>query len=83
MNGKEDREGFSRRKFIKGISMAAGSGLINTPLINKLAAQPAPAFKTIKVTQTNADFEREPMIRPFGFKGGYMTECGKRLLNYK
>jgi hypothetical protein len=24
MNGKEDREGFSRRKFIKGISMAAG-----------------------------------------------------------
>jgi secreted PhoX family phosphatase len=48
MNGKEDREGFSRRKFIKGISMAAGSGLINTAFINNLAAQPAPAFKQLK-----------------------------------
>ncbi len=47
--------------------MAAGSGLINTPFINKLAAQPAPAFKTIKVTQTNADFEREPNDPPIWF----------------
>lgn len=29
---------------------------------------------TIKITRVNSDFEREPLIRPFGFKGGYMTE---------
>lgn len=30
--------------------------------------------KTIRVTHTNADFEREKLIRPFGFKGGFLTE---------
>ncbi|MBN2089511.1 mandelate racemase/muconate lactonizing enzyme family protein [candidate division KSB1 bacterium] len=28
----------------------------------------------IRIKKTNANFEREPLIRPFGFKGGYMTE---------
>ena len=28
----------------------------------------------IKIVSTESDFEREPLIRPFGFKGGYMTE---------
>jgi L-alanine-DL-glutamate epimerase-like enolase superfamily enzyme len=31
-------------------------------------------MKTIKIKEVNSDFEREPLIRPFGFKGGYMTE---------
>jgi len=30
--------------------------------------------KEIKIIDTSSDFEREPLIRPFGFKGGYMTE---------
>ncbi|MCC6126594.1 MAG: L-alanine-DL-glutamate epimerase [Pirellulales bacterium] len=30
--------------------------------------------KSIKITKVNSNFEREPLIRPFGFKGGYMTE---------
>ena len=30
--------------------------------------------KTIKIEATNSNFEREPLIRPFGFKGGYMSE---------
>jgi L-alanine-DL-glutamate epimerase-like enolase superfamily enzyme len=30
--------------------------------------------KTIRVTRTASDFEREKLIRPFGFKGGYLTE---------
>jgi len=29
---------------------------------------------TITIKSTNANFEREPLIRPFGFKGGYMSE---------
>jgi L-alanine-DL-glutamate epimerase-like enolase superfamily enzyme len=30
--------------------------------------------KKIKISGVGANFEREPLIRPFGFKGGYMTE---------
>ena len=29
---------------------------------------------TVRVRRTDSTFEREPLIRPFGFKGGYMTE---------
>ncbi len=28
----------------------------------------------ITIAAVNSNFEREPLIRPFGFKGGYMTE---------
>ena len=28
----------------------------------------------VRVRRTDSTFEREPLIRPFGFKGGYMTE---------
>ncbi|RQW02149.1 L-alanine-DL-glutamate epimerase, partial [candidate division KSB1 bacterium] len=28
----------------------------------------------IKIINTRSDFEREPLVRPFGFKGGYMTD---------
>ncbi len=28
----------------------------------------------IKIKRTNSDFEREPLLAPFGFKGGYMRE---------
>lgn len=30
--------------------------------------------KTITISQVNSNFEREPLVRPFGFKGGYMSE---------
>lgn len=30
--------------------------------------------KSIKIVDSNSNFEREPLIRPFGFKGGYLTE---------
>jgi len=32
-------------------------------------------MKTITIAETRCAAEREPLIRPFGFKGGYMTEC--------
>ena len=28
----------------------------------------------IRIVKTDSTFEREPLVRPFGFKGGYMTE---------
>lgn len=31
-------------------------------------------LKTIHVTATSSNFEREPLVRPFGFKGNYLTE---------
>jgi hypothetical protein len=30
--------------------------------------------RSITVSRVSADFEREPLIRPFGFKGGYQSE---------
>ena len=30
--------------------------------------------KTLSIARVGANFEREPLIRPFGFKGGYQTE---------
>ena len=30
--------------------------------------------KETAINTVSANFEREPLIRPFGFKGGYMTE---------
>ena len=32
------------------------------------------ALKEIQVTHTNSNFEREKLVRPFGFKGGYLSE---------
>ncbi len=32
-------------------------------------------MKTIRIADARTNVEREPLIRPFGFKGGYMTEC--------
>jgi len=31
-------------------------------------------MKKIKITNTSCAYEREPLIKPFGFKGGYMNE---------
>ena len=40
-----------------------------------LARRPAPdARGAVRIRRTDSTFEREPLIRPFGFKGGYMSE---------
>ena len=41
------------------------------------ATSPSVASKTLKritIASGGCGFEREPMVRPFGFKGGYLTE---------
>lgn len=64
--------GWSRRNFIKttgvagGVFAAAPSFSLNSGEMKN--------NKTITITETNSNFEREPLIRPFGFKGGYMSE---------
>lgn len=54
--------------------MATGASVIfgasNILASNKNEKQ----MKKIQISEVNSNFEREPLIRPFGFKGGYMTE---------
>jgi L-alanine-DL-glutamate epimerase-like enolase superfamily enzyme len=64
----------NRRKFIKRSMLAAGAVVAGHPLeifgegIVKVLPNP------IHIAKVGSNFEREPLIRPFGFKGGYMTE---------
>ena len=64
----------SRRSFIKNSMVATGATMMINP-VKMLAFESdiAPA-KPIQITGVNSNFEREPLVRPFGFKGGYMTE---------
>lgn len=54
---------------------AAGWSLMGSPLAAGTARGAAkPTTGPITITRADANFEREELIRPFGFKGGYMTE---------
>ena len=63
----------NRREFISRVA-AAGTAVMVDPfdLIGIPVLQPEQ--KKIRISGVSANFEREPLIRPFGFKGGYMTE---------
>jgi len=62
----------SRRDFIKTSSVACAG------TISGLAAISVPtgctSLKPVTIQSVGSNFEREPLIRPFGFKGGYMSE---------
>jgi hypothetical protein len=63
---------FTRRNFLKttgvaGVGTIAGFQSMGEKVFSK-------STKKITITGVNSNFEREPLIRPFGFKGGYMTE---------
>jgi len=64
----------NRRTFIRRGALAAGAAFIASPLDLLVSGCSDAVPKTIKITNVNTNFEREPLIRPFGFKGGYMTE---------
>jgi L-alanine-DL-glutamate epimerase-like enolase superfamily enzyme len=58
----------SRREFLAVAGAAAA-----LPLVGRLGAA-APQPRRIRIRSVALDFEREPLIRPTGFKGGYLTE---------
>jgi hypothetical protein len=60
-----------RRRFVKSAGVLAALSSVNLP---DLRASDSDALKMINIVKTQADFEREKLIRPFGFKGGYLTE---------
>jgi hypothetical protein len=64
----------SRRIFIKNGLLATGASMMmNAPQLLASGKNEIPLQK-IQITGVKSNFEREPLIRPFGFKGGYMTE---------
>jgi L-alanine-DL-glutamate epimerase-like enolase superfamily enzyme len=63
----------NRRTFIKN-SMLTGSAIaLNNP-VSLFDNKGRQSRKEIQIKKVNSNFEREPLIRPFGFKGGYMSE---------
>ncbi len=68
----------SRRDFLKKTgALSAGIGLTATGRSDRGVIRRTSATameKRITIRSVNADLEREPLIRPFGFKGGYMSE---------
>ncbi|QGY43813.1 L-alanine-DL-glutamate epimerase [Maribellus comscasis] len=61
---------WTRRDFVRATGLAGGL----TSIIPTNAKNMIQTSEKIKIIQTGSDFEREPLIRPFGFKGGYMSE---------
>jgi L-alanine-DL-glutamate epimerase-like enolase superfamily enzyme len=63
----------TRRDFIKSSTLVAGGSMLGGLNIKEGLKDRKPR-KVIKITDVSSNFEREPLIRPFGFKGGYMRE---------
>ncbi len=67
--------GLSRRHFVKSSTVVAGLSVMGVPaFLGAVSAAERPASKRIGIASVSANFERETLVRPFGFKGGYMTE---------
>ncbi len=65
----------SRREFIlKTGTLTALTSAGLTSSLCKSGASKSKTMKPVTIQAVNSDFEREPLIRPFGFKGGYMSE---------
>lgn len=63
----------SRRTFVKNSMLATGALAVTNP-VSLVAKTSQRSLKNITLKAVDSNFEREPLIRPFGFKGGYMSE---------
>jgi L-alanine-DL-glutamate epimerase-like enolase superfamily enzyme len=63
----------TRRDFIKTSAIVTGTGILGHLPLTEDGMKKIPD-KLIRITDVDSNFEREPLIRPFGFKGGYMRE---------
>jgi len=64
----------NRREFIQKNGLLIGAAALSaSPATGRLFA-PGQAPRGLTISGVSANFEREPLIRPFGFKGGYMAE---------
>jgi len=64
----------NRREFIQKNGLLIGAvALSASPATGRLFA-PGQTPRRLTISGVSANFEREPLVRPFGFKGSYMTE---------
>ena len=83
---KHARTGLSRRQFVASAGALAGLAVwpqtaspcsAGSGVALVQGGRPSTSYKKmkeIKIEKVSSTFEREPLIRPFGFKGGYLTE---------
>jgi L-alanine-DL-glutamate epimerase-like enolase superfamily enzyme len=68
-----NKTNFSRRSFIQNSALTV-AGLPFASSINQITLNhPKTALKPLQITRVNSNFEREPLAKPFGFKGGAIT----------
>jgi hypothetical protein len=60
---------FSRRDLLR-----MGAGVPAALVASPRGSSGGDAGASIRIARTDSTFEREPLVRPFGFKGGYMRE---------
>ncbi len=72
----------NRRDFINTTGAAAAFMLAPNSIFS-MGLQSAKTRKPVTIAQVNSQFEREPLIRPFGFKGGYMSEIWQTMAMMK
>jgi L-alanine-DL-glutamate epimerase-like enolase superfamily enzyme len=67
--------GLSRRHFLRNSTAVAGLSLMGgSGFLERASAAASRQSRRITIAKVDSDFERETLVRPFGFKGGYMTE---------
>lgn len=68
---------WSRRNFIKTTAVAGGvASALPSFAVN---SNNTVVSKNIVIAKTNSNFEREPLLRPFGFKGAFMSEIWQNI----
>ncbi|MBR3922577.1 MAG: hypothetical protein IKJ45_05655, partial [Kiritimatiellae bacterium] len=55
---------------MSGMAAAIAPGMLSASSTSSVSV----GWKSITIAKTGCGFEREPMVRPFGFKGGFLTE---------
>lgn len=73
----QDSMRWSRRRLLQTAAAAVAGPSFAGMELPLASGQDKPGQKTpvkIRIKRTNSNFEREPLLRPFGFKGGYTTE---------
>lgn len=63
---------YTRREFLRTAGVAGAASLTGFHALG--SSMVSGGLKPITIAAVNSNFEREPLVRPFGFKGGYMTE---------
>ena len=73
------QQDMTRRRFLKKSGLCAGFALGGTAASTAVSngrnnGTEKDSRMAIIISDIDSEFEREPLIRPFGFKGGYMSE---------